>query len=137
MNSSCSIGLSTNFSLNWQLRIFWIKFAHKGSYFQSKTDKIDTTIEFCIFELVIVSNFTLKKQLGVFGQNLSKKDICLKTEKVNVIIEFCIFKLVLEPNFTMNWQLWFFDQICAKRVFLSKIEKVSSTYSLHNSPYSS
>ena len=41
--------------------MFWIKFAKKGSYFQSKTDKIDTTIEFCIFELVFVSNFTLNK----------------------------------------------------------------------------
>ena len=43
--------------------------------FQSKTDKIDTTIEFCIFELVFVSNFTK------FEQNLPKKDIYVQKQK--------------------------------------------------------
>ena len=42
--------------------IFWTKFAKKGSYFQSKADRIDTTVKFCIFELVFVSNLTLSKQ---------------------------------------------------------------------------
>ena len=64
------ISLSTNFQLKLTIEIFWTKFAKKGSYFQSKTDKIDTTIEFCIFELVFVSNFTLKN-----GPHLPKKDI--------------------------------------------------------------
>ena len=53
------ISLSTNFQLKPIIAIFWTTFVQKGSYFQSKTDKIDTTIEFCIFELVFVSNFTL------------------------------------------------------------------------------
>ena len=53
------ISLSSNFQLKLTIAIFWTKFAKKGSYFQSKTDKIDTTIEFCIFELIFVSNFTL------------------------------------------------------------------------------
>ena len=35
----------------------------KGSYFQSETDEKDTTIEFCIFGLVLASNSTLNKQL--------------------------------------------------------------------------
>ena len=56
------ISLSTNFQFKLTIATFWTKFAKKGSYFQSKTDKIDTTIEFCIFELVFVSNFTLNKQ---------------------------------------------------------------------------
>ena len=60
---------------------FWTKFAKKGSYFQSKTDKIDTTIEFCIFELVFVSNFTLNKQFWIFGPNLPKKDIYGQKQK--------------------------------------------------------
>ena len=38
-------------------------------------DKMDTTIEFCIFELVFVPNFTLNKQFWIFGPNLPKKDI--------------------------------------------------------------
>ena len=83
------------------LAIFWTKFA----YFQSKTDKIDTTIEFCIFELVFVSNFTLNKQFGSFQPNLPKKDICnlwSKTEKANIIIELGLFKLALVPNFRLK-----------------------------------
>ena len=53
------ISLSTNFQIKLTIAMFWTKFAKKGSYFQSKTDKIDTTIEFCIFELLLVS-FYLK-----------------------------------------------------------------------------
>ena len=34
---------------------------------------MDTTIEFLLFELVFVSNFTLNKQLWIFGQNLPRK----------------------------------------------------------------
>ena len=54
--------LSTAFQLKLTITIFQTKLAKKGSYFQSKTDKIDNIIEFCIFELVFVSNFTLNKQ---------------------------------------------------------------------------
>ena len=56
------ISLSTNFQLKLTIAIFWTKFAKKGSYFQSKTDTIDTTIEFCIFEFVFVSNLNLTKR---------------------------------------------------------------------------
>ena len=75
------ISLSTNFRLKLTIAIFWIKFAKKGSYFQFKTGKIDTTIEFCIFELVFVSNFTLNKQFWIFGPNLPKKDIYVQKQK--------------------------------------------------------
>ena len=47
--------------------------AQKG-YFYSKTDKMDTTIEFCILELVFLSNFLLNKQFWIVGPNLPKKD---------------------------------------------------------------
>ena len=112
------ISLSTNFQLKLAVAIFWIKFAKKGSYFQSKTDKIDTTIEFCIFELVFVSNFTLNQQFWIFGPNLPKKDIYGQKKKKINIIKFRLFKLVLVPNFSLSWQFWFFDQIYPKRVFL-------------------
>ena len=79
--------------------MFWTKFTKKSSYFQSKTDKIDTTIEFCILELVFVSNFTLNKQFWIFGPNLPKK---------HMIIEFRLLKLVLVAKFRPNLQFWFF-----------------------------
>ena len=34
---------------------------------------MNTTIEFCVFELVFVLNFTLNTQFWIFEQNLSKK----------------------------------------------------------------
>ena len=43
--------------------------------FLSKTAKMNTTIKFCIFESLWVSNFTLKKRFWVFGPNLPKKGI--------------------------------------------------------------
>ena len=75
------INLSTNFQLKLTIAIFRTKFAKNGSHFQSKTDKIDTTIEFCIFKLAFVSNFTLNKQFWIFGPNLPKKDIYCQKQK--------------------------------------------------------
>ena len=68
------ISLSTDFQLKLTIEIFWTKVAKKGSYFIFLKHKIDITIEFCIFELVFVSNFTLNKQFWIFGPNLSKKE---------------------------------------------------------------
>ena len=61
------ISRSTNFQLKLTNAIFWTKFDKKNSYFQSKSDKIDTTIEFCIFEKIFVSNFTTDKKILDFG----------------------------------------------------------------------
>ena len=51
------ISQGTEFQLKLKILRFWTKFAQKG-YFLSKTEKVNTTIEFCIFELVYESNFT-------------------------------------------------------------------------------
>ena len=56
-------------------------FPKKGSYFQSKTYKLDIIIEFCLFELAIGSNFTLYNHFRIFGQNLTKKDIYGQKQK--------------------------------------------------------
>ena len=50
--------------------IFWTKFVQKGC-FRSKT--ANTTIEFCIFELVLAPNFNLNWQFYVFRPNLPNK----------------------------------------------------------------
>ena len=59
---------------------FWTKFAQKRC-FRSKTEKLNSTIEFCIFELVWEPNFNLNWQLRYFGQNLSKNSISGQTRK--------------------------------------------------------
>ena len=45
------ISLGTKFHLKQTILIFWNRFAEKG-YFQSKTEKVNITVEFSIFELV-------------------------------------------------------------------------------------
>ena len=57
------ISLTTNFQLKLTNAIFWTRFAKKGSYFQSKRDKINATIVFCI--LVLVSNFNSNMFLNI------------------------------------------------------------------------
>ena len=96
------------FSLNWQLQFLDQICPEMVAIFQSETDEIDT-IEFCIFKLVFVSNFTLNKQFWIFGPKFAQdRYLWSKIEKVNIIIiEFLIFKLVLVPNFSLNWEFWF------------------------------
>ena len=45
------VSLGTNFQFKLKILIFWDKFV-ETRYFQSKTEKVNTAIEFCIFELV-------------------------------------------------------------------------------------
>ena len=74
--------------------IFWNKFTQKVC-FRSKTENINTNIEFCIFELILKTNFSLNWQVWFFGPSLSKKVISnLKRIQMNTTTEFCIFELV-------------------------------------------
>ena len=52
--------------------IFWTKFAQKG-YFQSKSEKMNTTIELCKFKSVYIPHFSLNWQFQIFGPNMPKK----------------------------------------------------------------
>ena len=107
------ISLSTNFHLKLTIAIFWTKFGKKGSYFQSKTDKTDITIEFCIFELVFVSNFTLNMFLNI-----------LKISKISLFWTFWKKKFdekfwkkigcLLPPGLFLSWNcIKLFKQHCA------------------------
>ena len=102
------------FQLNFTILIFWTKFAQKG-YFRSKTEKMSITIEFCMFTLVSVPNFSLNRWFWYFGQNLPKKGISGETEKLNSTIDFCIFESVEVPSFSLNWQFWIFGPNLAKK----------------------
>ena len=88
---------------------------------------MNITIEFYIFEIALVPNFSLNWQFWFFGPNLPKKGIGYfqsKTEKVSITIEFCIFELVQVPNFNLNWQFWFFGpNLPQKKYFVVKTKK--------------
>ena len=60
--------------------IFWTKFAQNGCFW-SKTEKVNSAIEFCIFELVSVPNFNLNWQFWFFGPNLLLKGIPTRNQK--------------------------------------------------------
>ena len=49
-NLSIQISLGTKFQIKLTIFIVWTKFAQKG-YFQSKTEKVNNTVGFCIFQL--------------------------------------------------------------------------------------
>ena len=74
------IRLRTKFQLKVTFLIFWTKFSQKG-HFWPKTKKLNITIEFCMFELVYVPNFSLKWEFWCFGQNLPKKGISDQKQK--------------------------------------------------------
>ena len=63
------------------MQFFGTNLPPTGSYFQSKTDKIDTTIEFCIFELVFLSNLTLNN-FEFLDQTCPRKILMVKNRKI-------------------------------------------------------
>ena len=69
------------FELKLAILIFWTKFAQRKCFLY-KTEKVSSAIEFCIFELAYVQNFSLNWQFSFFGPSLSKKGISsLKRKK--------------------------------------------------------
>ena len=66
------ISAGTKFQLKLTILIFWTKFAQKG-YFQSKSEKMNTTNKFCIFKSVYIPNFSLNWQFYFFWPDLPKK----------------------------------------------------------------
>ena len=115
--------VGTKFQLKLTILIFWTKFAQKAC-FRSKTEKMNITIELCIFELVQVTNFSLSWQFWFFEPNLPKKGVSgQKRKKWTSPIEFCMFELVQVLNFSLNWQVWFFfTKLAPKKNFRSKTE---------------
>ena len=59
------INLSTEFQLKLTILIFWTKFVPKGN-FLSKREKVNTTMDFSIFELFLPPNFSINWQFWVF-----------------------------------------------------------------------
>ena len=56
---------------------------------RSKTEKLNNNIEFCIFKLVWVPDFSLNRQISTFWIKFAKKVHFLpKTKKVNITTKF-------------------------------------------------
>ena len=72
--------MGTKFQLKLAILIFWNKFAQKGC-FCSKTEKVNITIEFYIFELVRVPNLSWNWRFWFFGPYFPKKGISSLKQK--------------------------------------------------------
>ena len=101
--------VGSKFQLQQTILIFGTNFKKKKKeHVRLKREKVKITIDFFIFEVVLVPIFNLNWQFWFFGPSLSKKGNCFqsKTDKIDTIIEFCIFKLVFVSSFTLNKQFW-------------------------------
>ena len=96
-------------------------FVYRKGCFRYKIEKVNTTIEFCIFELVWLPSFGLNWQF--FWTKFTQKGS--KTEKVNTAIDFCLFELMLVVNFNLNWQFWFFLTNLLKKGISSQNGKIA------------
>ena len=75
------IRIYAEYQLQQKILTFWTKFFQK-EYFRSKTEKVSITIKFCIFELVMVPNFSLNWRFDFLHQiHLPKKDISSLKQK--------------------------------------------------------
>ena len=124
-------------------------------WYRSKTTKVKTSIEFCIFKLVLVPNFSLNWQFWLLGQNLPKKGIsglkqikwiCKKQIKFakKIIsgmkqikwigpLSSTYSNLSRHRIFKIKWQFWFFEPNLSK-VCVS-VEKWRKYTSAFNSAY--
>ena len=116
------ISENANFQFKPTIFIFWAKFSQK-EYFQSKSEKMNTTIEFWIFKSVYIPNFRLNWQFSIFWTNLPKNYFPSKNEKGNITTEFCVYELAKVPNFRLNWQFWYFRPNLHQKSIWSKLEK--------------
>ena len=99
------ISLANKFQLKLKILIFDTKFVQRG-FFPSNTKKVNSAMEFCIFELVYVLNLSLNWYFLIFWTKFAKKTFFpFKTDKVKSAIDLCISQLVYVPNFNLNLQL--------------------------------
>ena len=85
---------------------------------------MNITIEFCIFESVLVSNFSSNWQFWFFGPNLPKKDISsLKQVKWTPPLNFAYSNYSLYQTSLWANNFGFLDQIYPRRVFVVKNRK--------------
>ena len=118
------ISLDTKFKLKLTILIFWTKFSQKQC-FRSKTEKVNTTNEFYIFELVKITNFSLNCQFWFFGPNLPEKGNSVWKQN---LIEYhhCILpiRISVGNKFRLNLTTFiFWTKFAQKEEFGSETER--------------
>ena len=103
-----------------------MNFFNKTCRESSKTEQVNITIEFYIFEIVEVPHFNLNWQFRIFGPNYHKKSNSdLKKRKIKITIEYSTysnyfkFQISASPN---NYD--FLQQFFQTRIPPSKNRKI-------------
>ena len=99
--------LGTKFQLKLTILMFWTKFAEKGC-FPSKNKKLNTTIDFWIFELVLVLNISWNGQFWFFGSNLPKKGVSVWTRKSEHLHWILLIRISLGAKFQLKLSILIF-----------------------------
>ena len=121
------IRLATKFQLKLTILTFWTKFANKGNL-QSNTEKVDSKIELCIFELAYVPNFSLNWQFSFSGSSLRKKGISGQKQKSEQRHWSLHIWIKLPRKFQLKVIIsTFWTKFTQKEDFQSKAEKVNFT----------
>ena len=112
-------GLCIKFHFEQTILNFWTKFTQE-SYLCSKTEKVNIIIEFRMFKLVLVPNFSWNWHFWSFWPDLPKKGFFgLKHKKWTPLIFYIILhiQISLKGNFSSKWTFWFFGPNLPKKVF--------------------
>ena len=123
------ISLVTKILLKLTIMPFWTKFAQK-EYFLCKTENVNTTLAFRIFQLFLVLNFNWGWQCWYFGPNFPKKSVSpLKLKKWTPPLNFAYSNNSCCYASAENDLCAFLDQISLKRVFPVKTPPLNSASS--------
>ena len=115
------ISLQTN---NFELGT---KFTWKR-YFGSKTENVNFTIEFCLFDFAYIPNFSLNWQVWFFGLNLSKMGISGRKPKKRISLLNSAYWISVGTEFQLKLKiLSFWIKLTQKGYSRSKAEKVNIT----------
>ena len=87
------LSLGTNFQFKLSILIFWTKYAQNGC-FRLNTEKVNNTIEFYIFELVLGPNFGLNWQFCFLDQVCPKRVFFIQKREREVNITQTVFIFV-------------------------------------------
>ena len=109
------------------MRVFGSYLPKKGSYFLSKTEIIDTTIEFCLFKLVFVSNFTFNN-CEFLNQICPRKIFMFKSRNKEHHHWILHIHISVGTKFYLKLTiLIFLSGFAQKGFFCSKAKKVNTT----------
>ena len=79
--SASRIKFVPNFKFQFKLTISFFEQICLTRYFPLKAEKVNITDDFSIFELVLLTNFSLNWQYWLFEPNLPKKDVSSLNQK--------------------------------------------------------